>query len=64
MHPCKELMMIQESSKGGTESGNGADNEGDNWAAHCRLDRSAAGEWVGGLPRFGSAHFQLVCMPN
>lgn len=56
--------MIQESSKGGTESGNGADNEGDNWAAHCRLDRSAAGEWVGGLPRFGSAHFQLVCMPN
>ena len=35
-------LMFKESSKGGIESVNVADNEGDNWTAHCRLDRSAA----------------------
>ena len=57
-------MMFEESNNGGTESVNVADNEGDNCAAQCRLNRSAAGEWVGRLLHFGSAHFQLVCMPN
>ena len=53
-------MVIEEKDKGSVaESGNVADNGGDNWAqvAHqSRLDRSAAGEWVAPpLPRFASA---------